>query len=228
LILLEIDLLSVKGSPHIGIYIFVNDEIAIVPQGLTKSEEEKIQEILDVDVIRARIASTDLIGVMIAGNNNGIVFPRNILDVELESLKPHLAGYDLNIYVSRSKHTALGNLVSANSKRGIVGAILEEQEVKRMAETLGVELKQQNIMHLDIPGSLLVVTDNGGVIHPDVDDNELSMLEDYFKVGIERATVNAGIPFIKSGLIANNHGALVGGKTTGPEILRIKRGLGGG
>jgi translation initiation factor 6 len=117
-------------------------------------------------------------------------------------------------------------LIKSSLKRNFGVTIMIYQQM--VVANFLLDLIQQNIMHLDIPGSLLVVTDNGGVIHPDVDDNELSMLEDYFKVGIERATVNAGIPFIKSGLIANNHGALVGGKTTGPEILRIKRGLGGG
>ncbi len=225
---MEINKLSVKGSPHIGIYIFANDEIALVPPGLGKSEIEVLMDTLKVEVMETKIADTELIGVMIVGNNKGLILPRNVLDEEVERLKPFLTQHDINLYISRSKHTALGNIVLTNNRAAIIGTILEKQEVNKIAETLDVEVEVRDIMYLNIPGSLAVVTDKGGAIHPDVTDEEIMHIEEILGVGIERATVNAGIPFIKSGLIANTHGILVGEKTTGPEILRIRRGLGGG
>ena len=103
---------------------------------------------------------------------------------------------------------------------------MEREEIARISNALGVEVVQKNIMQLTIPGSLAVVTNNGGVIHPDASDREIRDLELILKVSIERATVNSGVPFIKTGLVANIYGVLVGELTTGPEIMRIQRGLG--
>ncbi len=225
---MELIKLRIKGSVHVGVYVYANDYIGFIPPGLTASEKEAIIDTLDIELIETKIAETDLVGVFIAGNNYGIVLPRNVLDEEVERIKPYLAKHDMNLYISRSKHTAMGNIILANNNAAIIGGILEKHEAQKIAEALGVEYMVKDIMYLNIPGSLAVVTDRGGLVHPDINDEELRFLEEFFKVNFERATVNAGIPFIKSGLIANNHGIIVGENTTGPEILRIKRGLEGG
>lgn len=221
----EILKLSIFGNPNIGVYIFVNNTIALVPPGLQKNEKETISEVLNVELIETKIAGTVLNGVLVAGNDNAIILPRNILDEELDLIKESLKKHDINVHVSSSKNTALGNLILANNKAGIIGSEMEKEELDSLSDVLGVEIIVKDILGLTIPGSLAVITDHGGVIHPDIEDKELSELEEILKVRLERATVNSGIPFIKSGLIANNHSALVGETTTGPEILRIRRGL---
>ena len=218
--------LSILGNPNIGIYIFANDKIALVPPGLTSSEKEVITETLKVDVIETKIAGTIIIGALVAGNNNGIILPRNVLDEEYFNLKNALNKYGIEVYVSSSKNTALGNIILANDKKCISGGVLEKSEINALREVLGVDIIEKNIMGLPIPGSLAVVTNTGGVVHPDISDEELSFLENTFGVPFERATVNSGVPFIKTGLVANKYGALVGELTTGPEIMRIQRGLG--
>ena len=224
---MEIVRLNVLGNPNIGVYIFVNDSIALIPPGLSKDEKDILIEILSVELIESKIADTIINGVLIAGNNNGIVLPRIVLDTEFNSLKKELSKFSINLYVSSSRNTALGNLFLCNNKACIVGSEMEKEEISKISDTLGVEIIVKDLLELTIPGSLAVVTDKGGVIHPDLSDEDISYLNKVFNVKFERATVNSGVPFIKSGLIANNHGALVGGFTTGPEILRIKKGLEG-
>ncbi len=222
---MELSKLRVFGNPHVGVYIFINNEIAIIPPGLDSDVKKVLEETLKVELIESKIAGSILDGVLIAGNDNGVIFPRNILEEEFVFLKKTLSKYGLNTYVSRSRNTALGNLLLVNNKAGIVGSDFEEDEINRIADALDIEISVKNIMYLTIPGSLAVVTDKGGVIHPDVSDDELEELRNILGVFIERATVNSGIPFIKSGLIANNKGIIVGEYTTGPEILRIRRGF---
>jgi len=49
-----------------------------------------------------------------------------------------------------------------------------------------------------------------------------SFLEDFFKVQSDIGTVNQGVVFVgSSGIIANKHGAIIGRKTSGPELQRI-------
>lgn len=218
--------LSVFGNPNIGVYIFVNDEVAVVPPGLTTSEKEAIIETLNIELLETKIAGTIINGVMIAGNNRALIVPRNILDEELDYLVKSLKKYGINVYVLESRHTALGNIILMNDEICIVPPGLEDSEARKIGDTAGVEVVKKTIMGLNIPGTLAVITNKGGVIHPDIDDNELSELEKLLGFSLERATVNSGVPFIKTGLIANKYGALVGELTTGPEIMRIQRGLG--
>ncbi|WFO75842.1 translation initiation factor IF-6 [Desulfurococcaceae archaeon MEX13E-LK6-19] len=220
--------LSILGNPNIGVYVFVNDTIAIVPPGLTENEKKMIMETLNVELLETKIAGTIINGIMVAGNNNAVIVPRNILDEELEYLSSTLKKYGINTHVLESRHTALGNIILMNDKVCLLSPSVEEHEAKRIEDIAGVEVVRKTIMGLSIPGSLAVITNKGGVIHPDVSDEELSELESLLGFSLERATVNSGIPFIKTGLIANKYGALVGELTTGPEIMRIQRGLGVG
>ena len=223
---MTVNRLSVFGTPHIGIFMYVNNRVAIIPPGLTASEKDIIRDTLRVELIETKIAGSIAIGALIAGNDNALILPRTINDEELEYIVEKTREHGIEIVVLRSKYTAIGNILLANNKAAIVGEVLERNEVKKIEDALGVEVTQRNIMGLPIPGSLAVFTDNGGVIHPDISDKEIVEIEKIMGVEIERATVNAGVPFIKSGLVANNNGVLVGELTTGPEIMRIQRGLG--
>ncbi|WP_440060172.1 translation initiation factor IF-6 [Thermogladius sp. 4427co] len=226
---MEIVKLSVYGNSNIGVYIFANNKIALVPPGLPRDDLNTISEVLGVEVIEFRVSGSPLNGVFIAGNDNGILVPYIILDSEFELLKKEVSKHGLELTILKSNITAFGNAILVNNKAGIVSPDFTDTELREVSETLGVEVFRKSLMNLPIPGSLSVVNDSGGVVHPDITDGEIEELKKLLKVVIvERATVNAGVPFIKSGLIANNKGIIVGGVTTGPEILRIRRGFGGG
>lgn len=227
MIRMNLSKLKIKGSPHIGVFVFANDIVAIVPPDLDKRSKEEIAEVLDVEIIEAKVAGTELNGVMIAGNSRGVVLPRNVLEEEYVVLKKALSKHGLDIYVSRSKYTAMGNVILVNNRVGLVSEDIEKSEVAKIKDFLGIEIYAMNIMQLPIPGGLAVVSDKGGLIHPEVSDNEVEDLKGKFGFQVEKTTVNAGIPFVKSGVVCNNKGILVGELTTGPEILRIRRGLAG-
>lgn len=219
--------LSILGNPNIGVYIFANDYVAIIPPGLTSTEKQLISDTLNVELIETKIAGTIINGIMVAGNNNVLIVPRNILDEEYDYLASSLKKYDVRVYILKSRHTALGNIILLNDKACLVPPDLENMYVDVIKDVSGVDVVlKKSLMGLNILGSLAVVTNNGGVVHPDISDEELRDLETIFGFVIERATVNSGVPFIKTGLVANKYGALVGELTTGPEIMRIQKGLG--
>lgn len=226
---MEITRMSFFGNSNIGVYAYVNNKVLILPPGIGSDDVRELVEVLDVTPVEAKIAGTVLNGVFLSGNDNALILPRIILESELEHLKEQIKahGIDLSIYVSGSRYTALGNIISCNNKGCITSPLIEKEEVEKLSRELGVEVIQARLVNLEIPGSLLVVNDHGGVIHPDASEHDLKVVEDILKVRVERATVNAGIPFVKSGLLANNHGIVVGGNTTGPEVLRIRRGFEG-
>ncbi|MCC6024999.1 MAG: translation initiation factor IF-6 [Desulfurococcaceae archaeon] len=228
---MEIGKMSFFGNPNIGVYAYVNDKVLILPPGIGRDDIEELVEILKVSaVIEAKVAGTILVGVLLAGNNNAVLLPHIVFDEDVEYLKKRVREYgvDMEFSVLESKYTALGNLILCNSRRCLASPLFSSREVREMEDVLGVEVVTTRLVNTDLLGSIVVVTDNGGVIHPDASEDDIKTLRELLGVTVERATVNAGVVYVRSGIIANNKGVVVGGNTTGPEVLRIKRGFEGG
>ncbi len=221
----EVAKLSVLGNSNIGVYIFANDYFAFVPPGLTNSEKELIEEVLDVEIIEVTIAQTRLLGVLMNGNNNGILLARNVLPDEFDKIKRNIR--DLNVKILDWRNNAVGNLLVANSKFALVYPFLNDNELKEIGDVLGVEVERGTIADIPTVGSVLVVTDRGGIIHPEAPEEEIESLSKKFNVSLVPGTVNFGVAFIRTGLIANNKGAIVGEDTSGPELARVQMALRG-
>ncbi|AFZ70176.1 translation initiation factor eIF-6, putative [Caldisphaera lagunensis DSM 15908] len=216
----EIVKMSIFGNSNIGVYIYGNDKITFVPQGLQKKDLDGISQILQTDIMETSLANTKLLGVLMAGNNNGIILSRSALDDEVDIIKKSIK--DLNLYVLPSRNNAVGNLIVANDKAALVYPYFEDDVIKQIQDTLGVEVFRRSIVGIPTVGAIIAVTNVGGLVHPDVTDEEIKFLEDIFKVPFKTGTVNFGVSFIKTGLIVNTKGAIVGEDTTGPEIARIQ------
>ncbi len=219
---MPLDVLSIFGNPNIGVYLFVNNKVALAPKGVDSVVKKKISDILNAEVIEARISGSPLLGVFIAGNDKAIILPRIAKDSEVQ----HLRNLGLPVKVFSGLFTALGNVVLANNRAAILHPELTDNEVSEIISLLGVErYLKSSLAKVPTVGSAAVVTDHGGALHPDANGEEVKLIEDLFKVHADIATVNFGVAFIKTGLVANNYGALVGSRTTGPEIMRIMKAL---
>jgi len=227
LLMVEIIRMSFFGNPNIGVYAYVNDKLMFIPSGLPSDDVKELSSLLGVVPVETKIAGTILNGVLVTGNSNGIILPRIVFDAELHHINRVVkdAGIDIVVHVLNSRYTALGNLVACNSKGCIASPLLEKEAVKSISDVLGVEVVKARLVNTDVPGSVLVIVDSGGVIHPDASEDDIALVKNVVKISVERATVNAGTPYVKSGILANNKGVVVGGNTTGPEILRIKAGF---
>ena len=152
---------------------------------------------------------------------------KNILK-ELTKIKNFLNENDLdmNIEIIKSKNTALGNLILTNDKGALISTELKEFK-KDIEDVLNVEVEVGTIAELPTVGSNAEVTNKGCLAHPLVDDDELEFLKGLFKVEyIGKGTANKGTTSVGDCIIANSKGAIVGGDTTGPELLMIEDALG--
>jgi translation initiation factor 6 len=70
---------------------------------------------------------------------------------------------------------------------------------------------------------MIVATSHGGIIHPETDDDDIKVVSSVLGVNVEPATINGGIPFVSSGILANNKSIVVGTLTNGPEIMMLTR-----
>lgn len=223
---LAIEKAEIFGNPNIGVYVFANNEIALVPPGVDEDFVRLLTRVLRVSsVVRTRVGDTALPGVMVAGNDKGILLPRTVREEEVREIRKSFSG---NLAVLRAPPNAVGNIVVANSGAAVVYEELDDEALKIVRDTLGVEVVERGrIAGLVTVGSAAVVTNRGGVVHPEAGQDEIERLSEIFGVPIDSASVNFGVFFVRSGIVANDRGVLVGSRTTGPEILRITRALGG-
>lgn len=211
------------GTVEVGLFATATDNVCIVPPQIKPRHQKVIEKALDVEIIKTTIAGSFLIGPLVAGNSNGLVISCMVLDEELEKIKNNIR--DSNLLVLDSKYTATGNLILVNDRAALVSSYFNKHEVRLIEDTLGVEVIQGTIANRPYVGSIAVVTNNGGVIHVHASKEEEQRLSDFFKVEFIPGTVNDGVPFVRSGLIANSRGAIVGSRTTGPELMVLSRAL---
>ena len=213
---------SIFGSDNIGVYIFTNDKYTIIPTNLDKQSKSIIQENLNTELIETTVADSFLTGIFVAGNNETILLPRIVRDVEINAIKS--VAKDVNIEVVDVRATALGNVILANDNAALVYPEFSDAEMNIIGKALNVkEIRKGTIAQVLVVGSAGVVTSKGGLLHVEATEEEVNSLSSFFKVNLDVGTVNFGSAFIRSGMVANSHGILVGSSTTGPEILRIQR-----
>ncbi len=216
-------LTSFNKNVNIGVVARANDNLAVIPRATPDSFEKDIREVLDVDVVRVNLSETSLIGAFLAINNHGAVVSNIVLESEIEKLKD--AG--LKVEVVDEKLNALGNLVIATDKGAIAYSGLKEETIKKMERTLACSVKTIDALGgYKTIGSIGIATTKGALFHPNVKDEELNLIEKILKVKVDIGTVNMGIGFVRTGIVGNKNGALIGENTTGPEVLRIEEALG--
>lgn len=211
---------DIYRGPNIGLYSLVNDSFVFVPNGFAKTKAEKLANYLKVDYVYASVANTRLLGTLMVANDNGILLPKTAYSNEYEWLKKSTK---MNVGVLDAKYTALGNVICANNTGAIVSPWLEKEDVKTIQDVLGVETFQKRIAGYNQVGAMAVTNDTGTAVHPETDEENIKKFAKVLKTNIEPSTINNGIPFVGSGILANNHSIVVGSLTTGPEIMMLTR-----
>ncbi|NLE03408.1 MAG: translation initiation factor IF-6 [Crenarchaeota archaeon] len=219
---MSVYLTSIVGSPSIGVYSLATDNYVIIPKMVPQEKAEKTAEWLKTKLIHTSIGNSLLAGVLACANSNGIILSPFVNQEELDTIK---ATFEGNITIMESRKTAFGNLVLANDKGALVDPRMKEPIMKQVSDALGVEVVPGTIAGLTYVGSLAVATNKGVLAHPQLKDEEKKVLESVFKVPVDVGTVNCGIPYVSTGLIANSHGAVAGSMTTGPEMFIIGNAL---
>ena len=216
-----------SGIPTIGVLALTTEDLTLLPIFLDKNDVNEVSEVLETKCLQTNIGGSSLVGSLSVANKYGLLLPKIVEDEELTQIKNFLKenDLDLNVEIIKSKNTALGNLILTNDKGALISTELKEFK-KDIEDVLNVEVEVGTIAELPTVGSNAVVTNIGCLTHPLVDDDELEFLKGLFKVEyIGKGTANKGTTSVGACIIANSKGAIVGGDTTGPELLRIEDAL---
>jgi translation initiation factor 6 len=219
---LTVYLSSIVGSASIGVYSLATEHIVMIPVMVPRQKAEEFADWLKAKLVYTSISGSVLAGALVCANSNGMLLPNSIREEELTQIK---SVFDGNITVMETRKTAYGNLVLANDKGAVVDPRFKEAEIKKISQTLGVEVVPAEIADLPYVGSLAVATNKGLLAHPLLKDEEKKTLESVFKVPVDVGTVNCGVPYVGTGLLANSHAAVAGSMTTGPEMFIIGNAL---
>jgi len=217
---LDIIKYDVYSGPNIGIFTSVNDKFVFVPNGFAKTKAENLAHYLQTEYLMTPVANTRLLGILMVLNNHGILLPNTSSPDEIANLRKRT---DLNIKMLDTKHNALGNLICVNDKGGVISPIIEKEYIKEIEDTLDIEVMQKRIAGFHQVGAVMKANNHGAVIHPEADEEDIKNFSKILGVNIEPATINGGIPFVSSGMLANSNAVVVGNLTNGPEIMMLTR-----
>ncbi|HNR45143.1 MAG TPA: translation initiation factor IF-6 [Methanofastidiosum sp.] len=208
--------LKISGNPFIGIFSFTNNNITIVREDIG-AHAETLKEALGTELILSTIAATDLAGIYIAGNNNGIILPYVIEDEELQLIED----VGINNCILNTKETAVGNLILSNDKGAIISPMLTNEQ-KLIEDALGVETTVASIGNHKYVGSVARTNNTGCLVHKEAKEEDISLIKDLLKVDVRMSTLNRGVSYIGACIIVNDKGAVVGETTTGIELSYVE------
>ena len=209
------------GEGYLGLFGFATDKYCLLTSRLSSNKICKVAEHLCVEVIETPISNFSLSGIMSAGNSRGALVPYLVEDREIATIQK-----TADVSIVPDKFTALGNLIVANDKGGIISDVFSPRSKAIIDEALGFETVQGKIAELSEVGALCVATNKGFVVTPDASDAEIQRLEKIFGVPGGRASANMGSKLVGICIIANSNGFMVGEDTTPIEMEYIIEALG--
>jgi translation initiation factor 6 len=210
------------GNPFIGIYARASDSYLLAAVNSPPKFVRSL-DALGVPPLYTTISNSFLIGLYCAGNNAGLIVCEGFSERERKAIKS--AYPDVRLHVCKDKLNAIGNNLVANSHGGIANPGISNAEIKKISDTLGVEVVKMEIAGFHTVGACCAATDKGFVAYNRISEDEMNELESVLHVKGENCTVNTGTPFVPLGILANSKGLVIGSATSGFELSKIMGGL---
>lgn len=202
--------------------MFCTDSYCLVGREVPDKHIPGIQDALGVPVHKITIAGTSLIGVFATGTDKLLLLPDILFDHEKEALD----ALNISYTIFSTDNTALGNNIIFNEKGCLVHPDYTKEEREQLRELIGIEPHVKRIAGIETPGSVIVFNNEFGLVHNDATDEEIAFVSELFGRECTNATVNLGIPYIRSGLCCNAHGFVISEASSGPEIAFVDEFLG--
>ncbi len=211
------------GNPFIGLFFRTNGKSTLFPNDTPEKLVENVCKSLGTNPVIANIEGTNLNGLYIAMNANGMVVPKFVSADEQRRLEKETG---ISVYASKEKLNAHGNNIALNDMGGIISPRVHEAEKKAMEECLGIELVPMGIAGFTTVGSLCIANNKGFLVHYAASEKELREIGGALKVKGMPGSVNLGNGFVRVGMLATDNGYFAGDKTSAFELGRVEEALG--
>jgi len=211
------------GSPYIGVFARATNDCLLVRPDIEEDLREDCGTELEVPVVPTTVGGSGTVGALAVGNSNGLLVSNRLREREREQI---IEATDLSVTELPGRINAAGNVVLANDNGAYVHPDLPRKSVQAVEDGLDVPVQRGDIAGVQTVGTAGVATNRGVLCHPKSTDEQLDEIEAHLDVPADIGTINYGGPLVGSGLIANDHGYIVGNDTSGPELGRIDTALG--
>lgn len=220
--LLQKDLFN---SPYSGVFCVTNDLLTLVPPGIPDDDMAAIGEALGTTVEVITIGGSSVLGTLVATNNKGLLVSNLVMSLELKKLEKWCKNLNLNLGILSERANAIGNNFLLNDSGGFCNERLSSSSIKDAEGIFEVAVKSQSFNGMDTLGMIGCVNNNGGLCHPDIDENERKIMQEVLDVPVMEGTVNFGMPLVGAGVITSSKGAVCGRQSTGVELGRVEEAL---
>jgi translation initiation factor 6 len=208
-----------NGVEFIGVYAVANEAMAVLPMDSDDRFQEDISTALELKCHKGTIASTNLIGSLVAMNSYGVAVNNFATDSEISVFsKLQVARLD-------DRLNACGNNILVNDNGCLVNPEMNDRSVRILEEVFNVEVVRGTVAGQNTVGSVCKVTNKGLVCHPASSAADLKLLNDLFKVEPKITTLNYGSPYVGASIVANSKGGVVGSRSTPIEQGRVEEAL---
>ena len=210
------------GNPFIGLFLSTNNSHTLLPVDSPESIVRRVEDSLGTEPIPCAVHLSNINGIYVAMNSNGILLPAGASEDTASMLKEKTG---LNVAISPTPFNANGNNIAANDKGGVINPDIPASARKVAEDCLGVELTPAKIADFKTVGSCCVATNKGFIAHYSATDAEMGQLSSIFGVSGLKGTANTGTGFVSICLLANDKGFIAGESTTAYELGRIEEAL---
>ncbi|MGM5485153.1 MAG: translation initiation factor IF-6 [Nanobdellota archaeon] len=212
---------NISGNPNVGLYGYATDDFCLLGREVPEELSEEISKILDVPVYRLNLAGTSLLGVFLTGNSSSLLVPSIAFPNEIKKLEEIGSKHSFSVKVIDTELTALGNNMFCNDSGCMISPDFDEKAGKQISEALGMEVKRGKVASLPTIGSLVSFNSKGCAVHRDAEQFEVDFVKEVLGIESETSTVNMGNPFVRSGILVNDKGLIVGDASGGPEVNHL-------
>jgi translation initiation factor 6 len=213
--------LAFKSDSNLGLYGFATDSYCLVGH---VGETQILESILQVPVFELHVLGTQLVGVFLAGTDKFVFAPSILFDSEKAKLVSICDKIGAEVIFLNTKFTAIGNVLFAYKDTIFLNSEVEEHIEEELSKRFTVH--RITIADTDVVGSSTLLTSRGGIIHPHVKDDVADFIEKETSVRLTLSTVNYGSAYVRSGVIANKNGFVIGKLSSGPEITNADEAFG--
>lgn len=203
------------GNANVGLFGYATDTYCLVGGAFEEMQLKQIEKVLNVPVHQLTIAGTELLGVFLSGNARMLLVPHIAFEHELEGLRRLHIPYQ----VINTTLTCLGNNILCNDRGALINKEYEGSAREAIASALGVGVEEGTLLGLNTLGALIAHHASKGLIPPGTSDDERNAIEEVLDIEVDEGTVNMGTPYLRSGILCNSHGMVIGAASGGPEIV---------
>ncbi|RZC35222.1 eukaryotic translation initiation factor 6 [Asbolus verrucosus] len=174
-----------------------------------------------IPVVHASLGGCRIIGRLCVGNKNGLLVPNTTSDTELQHIRNALPD-SVKVQRVEERLSALGNVTACNDYVALVHPDLDRETEEIIADTLKVEVFRQTVASNVLVGSYCVLSNQGGLVHPNTSIVDLEELSSLLQVPLVAGTVNRGSEVVGAGLVVNDWAAFAGMDTTSTELSVVE------